>query len=115
VYAGTGGFGVFRSRFPTTNDDDDDTNTPAFYRLEQNYPNPFNPSTRIQFQVQSSEFVSLKLYDLLGREVATLVSEEMKPGRYERRLDGSGLASGVYIYRLQAGGFIQSRKLLLLR
>ncbi len=95
---------------------------PDKFELMQNYPNPFNPTTEIRYQIpevrsQRSEVshVSLKVYDLLGREVATLVNEELKPGRYERIFDGSGLASGVYLYRLEADGFARTRKLLLLR
>jgi|GEM_PF-5913752 hypothetical protein len=84
-------------------------------RLAQNYPNPFNPSTTISFTIPHSSFVTLKVFDVLGREVATLVNEEMTLGWYERMFDGSNLASGVYIYRLHAGGFDQIKKLLLLR
>lgn len=96
---------------------------PARFELMQNYPNPFNASTKIKFEVGGSgtsassvePFVSLKVYDLLGREVATLVNEVMGPGRYERLFNADGLASGVYLYQLQAGGFVQTRKLLLVR
>jgi photosystem II stability/assembly factor-like uncharacterized protein len=122
VYAGTRGLGVFRSRFPAAINGDDDTNTPAFYRLEQNYPNPFNPTTEIRFRIsevrgQKSEnsHVTLKVYDVLGREVATLVNEEMKPGSYETTWDASGFASGVYFYRLTAGNYVETKKLVLLR
>jgi photosystem II stability/assembly factor-like uncharacterized protein len=89
--------------------------TPSEFALLQNYPNPFNPSTRILFEVPRSTFVVLKVFDVLGREVATLVNEEMRPGRYERPFDGSGLASGVYFYRLHAGTFVQTKKLLLMK
>ncbi|MCX6120423.1 MAG: choice-of-anchor D domain-containing protein [Ignavibacteriales bacterium] len=85
------------------------------YSLSQNYPNPFNPGTIISFDVPLTSFVSLKVFDLLGREVATLVNEEMRPGSYEKTFDGRGLASGVYLYKLQSGSFIQTKKLLLLR
>jgi hypothetical protein len=88
---------------------------PAEFQLYQNYPNPFNPSTTIKFQIPQSSFVTLKIFDLLGREVATLVNEEMKPGSYERQFGGTWLASGVYLYRLQEGSFSQTKKLLLLR
>jgi hypothetical protein len=97
--------------------------------LGQNYPNPFNPTTTIKFsvpsgrdvareadgQIPTTSFVTLKVFDLLGREVTTLVNEKMKPGSYHQLFDGSGLASGVYLYRLQAGTFVQTKKLLLLR
>ena len=96
---------------------------PKEFSLAQNYPNPFNPTTTIKFQIPrqtdggqaNSSFVILKVFDLLGRGVATLVNEEMKPGSYERTFNGSGLASGVYLYRLQAAGFVQTKKLILLR
>jgi hypothetical protein len=96
---------------------------PNEFALHQNYPNPFNPATRISFSVRGSGFVSLKVYDLLGREVRTSVSENLQPGSYEVTFDATGLASGVYFYRLQAGdpsagsgrGFVQTKKLLLLR
>jgi photosystem II stability/assembly factor-like uncharacterized protein len=85
------------------------------FKLAQNYPNPFNPTTTISFQLKADSYVTLKVYDVLGREVRTLVNENLKPGSYETRFDGTGLASGVYMYRLQAGDFIQTRKLILLR
>jgi hypothetical protein len=88
---------------------------PTEFRLEQNYPNPFNPATRISFSVRGSGFVSLKVYDLLGREVRTLVSENLHPGSYEVTFDASGLASGIYYYRLTAGEFTQSKRMMLLR
>jgi hypothetical protein len=88
---------------------------PRTFSLEQNYPNPFNPVTTVEFRIQSSEFVILKVFDLLGREVATLVNEVKQPGTYIVQWDATGMASGVYFYRLGAPGFIQTRKLLLLR
>ncbi len=93
------------------------SNTPLSYALGQNYPNPFNPSTKIGYRVQGSGYgvVTLKVYDIIGREVATLVNEKKAPGMYEVTFDGSGLASGVYFYRLEAGTFVQTKKLLLLR
>jgi hypothetical protein len=99
------------------------TGVPEKFALEQNYPNPFNPSTTIRFQIpaevgaQRSQvgLVTLKVYDVLGREVATLVNEEMKPGSYEVTWDATEFASGVYLYRLQAGSFVETKKLVLLR
>ena len=88
---------------------------PKNYVLYQNYPNPFNPSTVIQFSVPRSELVSLKVYDVLGRLVRTLVDKMEQPGSYSVTFSASGLASGVYFYRLQAGAFSQTKKLLLLR
>lgn len=86
---------------------------PTRYVLEQNYPNPFNPSTSIRFSVVRSRLVSLKVYDLLGREVATLVNEEMNPGSYKVSFDATRLSSGVYFYCLHAGEFVQTKKLAL--
>jgi len=91
------------------------TGAPNRFTLEQNYPNPFNPATRIPFSVQGSGFTSLKVYDILGREVRTLVNEYLQPGSYEVTFDASGLASGVYLYRLQAGEFTQTKHMLLMR
>jgi enterochelin esterase family protein len=88
---------------------------PSAYILEQNYPNPFNPSTRIVYRVKSREFVELRVYDLLGRELATLVNEVKQPGKYETTFNADGLASGVYLYRLEAGRFIDVKKFILLR
>jgi hypothetical protein len=88
---------------------------PGSCGLDQNYPNPFNPKTGIRYQVSGVSNARLVVYDLLGREVAVLVNEKKAPGSYEVRFDGSGLASGVYIYRLTAGMFVQSRTMLLLK
>ena len=117
LFAGTGS-GVWRYRVPVTVslvEEIKSREVPNRFQLEQNYPNPFNPSTRIRFRVANSEFVELKVFDILGREVAKLVNEELKPGSYEVAWDAIGLASGVYLYRLQAGDFVETKKLLLLR
>ncbi len=91
------------------------TGLPLEFGLAQNYPNPFNPSTTIPFSVDRTSLVSLKIYDVLGREVATVVSEQLSPGRYSARWDASGLPSGVYMYRLQAGSSTAVKSLLLVR
>ena len=88
---------------------------PKEYRLEQNYPNPFNPSTTIRFEIPVSGFVTLKVYNVLGQEVVTLVNERKQAGRYEVPFDGSNLPTDVYYYRLQAGDFTSSKALLLIR
>jgi hypothetical protein len=88
---------------------------PKVALLHQNYPNPFNPTTTIAFSIPQTSFATLKVFDLLGREVATLANEEMTAGSHARIFDGSELASGVYLYRLHAGSFVQTKKLLLLR
>jgi N-acetylmuramoyl-L-alanine amidase len=86
---------------------------PSTFSLEQNFPNPFNPSTTFEFRMSSSEFVSLKVFDVLGRDVATLVNEMRPAGLYRIRWDASLLPSGVYFYRLRAGDFVQTKKLVL--
>jgi hypothetical protein len=88
---------------------------PEGFVLKQNYPNPFNLSTNIKYQIPSTNHVTLKVFDVLGREVATLVSKEQEAGSYQVQFDGTGLASGVYFYRMKMGEFVQSKKLLLLR
>lgn len=88
---------------------------PETFQLYQNFPNPFNPSTKIRFRIADYGWVTLKVFDVLGREVATLVNEEMSPGRYERTFDARGLASGVYLYQLRAGSFTDIKNLILLR
>ena len=94
---------------------DDGSPVPAGYSLEQNYPNPFNPSTTINYTIGENGFVTLKVYDLLGREVAVLVNEEKGIGNYTTEFSGAGLSSGIYFYRLQAGSFTKTRKFLLLK
>ena len=86
---------------------------PKDFSLSQNYPNPFNPTTNVEFQVSSLEFVTLKVLDVLGREVATLVNEERQPGTYTVRWDASGYPSGVYFCRMQAGSVVETKKMVL--
>lgn len=88
---------------------------PENFSLSQNYPNPFNPTTIIKFSIPNSQFATLKIYDILGREIATLVNEEKLPGNYEVKFNESNLASGVYLYRLQAGSFSQTKKFVLMK
>jgi hypothetical protein len=88
---------------------------PVTFMLSQNYPNPFNPSTMITFDIPERSLVALVVYDLLGREVATLVRGEMNAGHYETRFDGGGRATGVYFYRLESGGHSLVRKMLLMK
>jgi hypothetical protein len=90
-------------------------NVPEMYTLSQNYPNPFNPSTEIQFAVPKAGLTTVKVYDMLGQEVATLVNEQLAPGTYKTRLDGSRLASGSYVYMITSGDFHMSKKMLLLK
>jgi hypothetical protein len=88
---------------------------PTATQLLPNYPNPFNPSTTIEYVLGLRSPVSIKIYDVLGREVATLVDEVKQPGVYTVRWDASKQSSGVYIYRLQAGEFVQTKKMIVLR
>jgi hypothetical protein len=83
--------------------------------LFQNFPNPFNPTTTIKFSIRNLDFVTLKVFDILGKVVATLVNKEMVPGTYEVKFDGSNLSSGIYFYRLQTGNFSNTKKLLLIK
>lgn len=85
------------------------------YYLLQNYPNPFNPNTTISYQIPQSRFVTLKVYDMLGREVAALVNEEKPTGNYEVEFDGSNLTSGIYLYKIQAGSYSSVKKMILLK
>ena len=93
-------------------------NIPNDFVLQQNYPNPFNPVTSIEFSIPKSEFITLKVYNILGEEVATLVSERLTTGKYKYEWDASrpaGIASGVYLYRLQAGAYVETSKMILMR
>ena len=87
--------------------------TPRAFSLEQNYPNPFNPQTYFRFTTADSRFVSLKIYNMLGREVTTIVNSTMEPGTYSALWDASGMASGVYFYRLSTGNFSETKKLII--
>jgi hypothetical protein len=93
----------------------DFVNLPTEFILEQNYPNPFNPSTTISFSVPEIEFVTLKVYDVLGNEIATLINEEKSAGSYEILFDATDLSSGIYFYRLQAGSFVETKKMVLMK
>jgi hypothetical protein len=93
---------------------------PEDLKLFQNYPNPFNPSTKIKFSVPTiaSDFSSkttLKVYDILGEEVATLVNEQILTGNYEVRFDATNLSSGIYLYKIQAGDYTDVKKMILMK
>jgi hypothetical protein len=95
---------------------------PQSYALYQNYPNPFNPTTKIKFQIPLNKggerglsFVTLKIYDLLGREVATLVNQQLKPGTYEVEFNGTNYPSGVYFYRLTTNNNTATKKFVLVK
>jgi len=88
---------------------------PTSYNLSQNYPNPFNPTTSIQYAVSSMQFVSIKVYDVLGNEITTLVNEEKPTGIYEVEFNTLDLPSGIYFYKIQAGNFIETKKMVLMK
>jgi len=88
---------------------------PNKYELLQNYPNPFNPNTTITYQLPKSGSVTLKIFDVLGREVKTLVNEQKEMGRYTVTFNASSFASGMYVYQLRANDFISTKKMLLLK
>ena len=85
---------------------------PEHFSLEQNYPNPFNPSTKIKYSIPTSGFVTLKVYDVLGKEIATLVNGEKPAGSYEVEFNAANLSSGIYFYKLQAGDYVQVKKMM---
>ena len=88
---------------------------PIEFKLEQNYPNPFNPSTIIKFGIPERSNVLIKIYDPLGSEVRTLINQEMDRGWYSIEFNAAGLASGFYIYRMQAGSYVSTKKMLVLK
>ena len=127
IFAGTGASSIWRrplSQVVTDVNDDQDSH-PSKFSLSQNYPNPFNPSTKIKYSIPASEFVTLKVYDVLGNEVATLADEYKPAGSYEVEFSAKGgsasggnaynLSSGIYFYRLQAGSFVETKKLILMK
>ncbi len=92
-----------------------DQNIPKEFALKQNYPNPFNPSTNIEFALPKTAKVTLKVYNAIGQELTTLVSEELIPGKYKYTWDATGFASGIYYYKIEAGVYVKTKKLLLLK
>ena len=88
---------------------------PDKFRLHQNYPNPFNPTTTISFDLPEQSHVTLKVYNILGQEIATLINEVKQAGSYKETFDASSLSSGVYIYKLSAGTYTSSKKMILIK
>ncbi|MFN0158459.1 MAG: T9SS type A sorting domain-containing protein [Bacteroidota bacterium] len=115
LFAATHGRGMFKTTSPLTAVGDDDDGIVHEFRLSQNYPNPFNPSTVISYQLATSNAVTLRVYDLLGNEVATLVNRRQEAGRHSAEFNAAGLSSGAYFYRLEAGTFIEQRKMILMK
>jgi hypothetical protein len=106
---------LYNADGPTSVEQQQNNLYPDEYVLEQNYPNPFNPSTTIQFSLPKSGDVTLKIFNLLGEEVKTLVEEYREAGKHSVQFNASQLASGIYFYRLQAGSFVETKKMILLR
>jgi hypothetical protein len=116
IFAGTGNSGVFRrSLSDIVSLRNLSLELPKKYLLSQNFPNPFNPSTSIKYQIVENSFVTLKIYNILGSEVKTIVKENQNPGIYELTVDGSNLSSGVYFYRLETENFSDVKKMVLIK
>jgi len=110
------GYKVYWNRYNlTTRITNNNTGVPETYKLGQNYPNPFNPVTKIDFSIPKQGIVNLKIYDMLGREVAVLVSKEMSAGNYTFNYNASSLTSGVYFYKLEINGFSDIKKMTVLK
>ena len=107
--------GIYRTVNPVTDVKDNIVINPEDFSLEQNYPNPFNPSTKISWQSPVSSHQTLKIYDVLGNEVATLVNEYKTAGNYEVIFDAKGLSSGIYFYKIQAGSLVETKKMILIK
>ncbi|MDZ4712411.1 MAG: T9SS type A sorting domain-containing protein, partial [bacterium] len=88
---------------------------PDKYSLSQNYPNPFNPTTKINFSVPVNSLVKLKIYDVLGKEVMTLINEQKQAGNYAAEFNGANLSSGIYFFRMEAGEFVDVKRMVLVK
>lgn len=110
-----GGNGAYKYENIFTGIHGEEAARPNCYSLSQNYPNPFNPTTTISFSFSRKPYGSLKVFDVLGREVATILSADLPAGNHSRQWNAEGLPSGVYFYRLQAGTFTETKKLILLK
>ena len=114
LFAGTES-GIYRTVESTTDINEHEVIVPIEFLLFQNYPNPFNPTTSIRYQLPQSGNVKLKVYDLLGKEIITLVEEEKPAGNYEIKFDASNVPSGVYFYSINAGDFSDTKKMILIK
>jgi hypothetical protein len=116
IYAGFGPSKIwFNGSGITTEIDPISEIIPQNFSLSQNYPNPFNPVTKISFAIPKNNFVTLKIYDISGREVATLINKEMTAGEYEATFDATKLSSGVYFYKISSGNFSDVKKMMLIK
>jgi choice-of-anchor A domain-containing protein/uncharacterized repeat protein (TIGR01451 family) len=112
-FVGTGKGSIYTTSSTTSTEDV--TNIPSEFSLSQNYPNPFNPATKIEFAVAKSEHVSIVVYNMLGQEIRTLINQELSPGRYNVSFDGSGLASGMYIYQFKSASASFVKKMMMIK
>jgi len=115
LFAGMDYYGLYKSVNKVVTDVEDLKELPMDFDLKQNYPNPFNPSTKISWQAQSSGWQTLKVYDVLGNEIANLVEDYRNAGSYEVEFNASNLSSGIYFYTLIAGNYSQTKKMILLK
>jgi ligand-binding sensor domain-containing protein len=115
MYAGTENGLVYRSNNTVTEVFNNFPNELKYFSLQQNYPNPFNPVTTIVYKIPQTQFVTLKVYDILGREVATLVNEEKPAGSYEMQFTANGLTSGIYFYHLKTVNYSETKKMIFLK
>ena len=114
IAEGKSGFTILKNKF-VENRDTTSTPIPSEFLLRQNYPNPFNPNTIINYSIAKREFVEIKIYNSLGQEIKSLINEINQPGNYSVNFNGSNLSSGVYFYRIKAGSFSQTKKMILLK
>lgn len=103
------------AKYSGTTDINDDVNSITEFSLKQNFPNPFNPVTSIQYTIGSNRFVQMKVYDVIGNEVVTLVNEEQSAGNYEVEFDATSLSSGIYFYQLKSGSYLETKKMIILK
>lgn len=117
VVAGSGGviMASVEGGLPVAVRENQGMTVPSGFTIDQNYPNPFNPATTIDFHLAASSLVSLRVYDVLGREVATLAHERKPAGSYHVQWNAAGFSSGIYFYQLSAGTFVQTKKMLYLK
>jgi len=106
---------TIQSTITNVNSDEPDSNIPQEFSLSQNYPNPFNPTTTIEFALPKSEYVTIKVYDLLGKEISTLVSDQISKGNHKIKWNATDFSSGIYFYSIEAGEYKQTRKLVLMK
>ena len=107
--------GLFVLRIDMPTDISNNISNPVKYSLEQNFPNPFNPVTQLEFGISDLGFVTLKVFDILGKEVKTLVNEIKPAGRYKVEFNGSILPSGIYFYQMEIGNFVSTKKMLMIK